>query len=465
LTLLRNSPWHHQAFVAVVVVQCAFLLAERAWLFSVTDLSSEAALRQAVYFLLVLCLSALFVLYFAVHSVLQANAFETAAFIVASLLLLARLAAEYFQRSDECATAGAQLVCAGFLGASLILVFLALGFTVSIYRDLAWKRYKAIGAEVATREMYQLYEIFSAVRKLDVQFSLITLITGLVFLVGGSGGTSAGGGSGGAATAAQLAANVLLFAVELAWERLGDAGIKGESPHHLWAFWALSPLLPCFIVAIAADALTNADSALLARAATGSLRYTIAAMGALAILNRLATVACSAFLYRNFGPRYVGLRRIIMSDRKVKFNSRKASYARDAVGPPGAGAGAGFGASAGAGAGTGGAGAGAASAGGTGAGDSAVDAAAAGPAVGAGAFVGAGAEEDALEMILATGGGGPAVVVANVAALAAGGSGPGRPGATAAPSLSAAAAAAAAARADRVAQLAGARRAEPAAAP
>ncbi len=40
-----------------------------------------------------------------------------------------------------------------------------------------------------------------------------------------------------------------------------DAGIKGESPHPLWAFWALSPLLPCFIVAIAADALANADSA------------------------------------------------------------------------------------------------------------------------------------------------------------------------------------------------------------
>ena len=459
MTMLRNSPWHHQAFVAVVVVQCASLLAERAWLFSVTDLTNEASLRQAVYFLLVLCLSALFVLYFAVHSVLQANAFETAAFIVASLLLMARLAAEYFQRSDECATAGAQLVCAGFLGASLVLVFLALGFTVSIYRDLAWKRYKAIGAEVATREMYRLYEIFSAVRKLDVQFSLITLITGLVFLVGGSGG-SAGGGSGGAATAAQLAANVLLFAVELAWERLGDAGIKGESPHHLWAFWALSPLLPCFIVAIAADALTNADSVLLARAATSNLRYTIAAMGALAILNRLATVACSVFLYRNFGPRYVGLRRIIMSDRKVKFNSRKASYARDTVGPPGAGAGAGAGA--------GGAGSGAASAGGAGgagAGDAAANAAVAGPAAGVGALVGAGAEEDALEMILATGGG-PAVVVANVAALAAGGSGPGRPGAAVGPpALSAAAAAAAAARADRVAQLAGARKAEPSAAP
>ena len=73
MTMLRNSPWHHQAFVAVVVVQCASLLAERAWLFSVTDLSNEASLRQAVYFLLVLCLSALFVLYFAVHAVLHVN--------------------------------------------------------------------------------------------------------------------------------------------------------------------------------------------------------------------------------------------------------------------------------------------------------------------------------------------------------------------------------------------------------
>ena len=36
-----------------------------------------------------------------------------------------------------------------------------------------------------------------------------------------------------------------------AWERLGDHGVKGESPRHLWAFWALSPLLPAFVVGVA----------------------------------------------------------------------------------------------------------------------------------------------------------------------------------------------------------------------
>ena len=397
LTLLRAAPCHHQLFVATVVAQCVCVLLERAWLFASSDLSPEGV-RQACYFLLVIALSALFVVYFAVHSVLQANAFETAAFFVASLLLLVRLAVEYFNRSDECASNNGQTVCAVFLAASIIFVVAAMCFTSFIFRDLQWKRYKAIGAEVSTRRMYMLYELFSAVRKLDLQFSLITLVTGLVFLDVRSNEAAIGA----------IVANVLLFVVELAWERLGDLGIKGESPHHLWAFWALSPLLPCFILGIAVDTLTSSVPVLKLSAYTGSLRATIAVMGVLAVLNRGATVLCTALLYANFGPNYVGLRRVIMGDRKGRFHSRRASFAHE---------------------------------------DASSSAAAASAA--------------------AVGGASSVVVVANVAATAAaaaaaaaaasGGdilSGPGRPAPL---SSSAAAAAVAAARADRVAQLAGAR--------
>ena len=322
-SMLRTSPRHHQLFVATVVAQCLCILIERAWLFAYANLASDADARQAVYFLVVIALSTVFVLYFAVHSMLQANAFETVAFFVASALLLGRLAAEYVSKNDECAEdlsrgplLNPQSICVGFLGFSVFFVCLAMGFTNFIFRDLAWVRYKAIGADVLTRRMYKLYELFSAVRKLDLQFSLITLVTGLVFFVPPQS----------PAGAAALAANIALFALEIVWERLGDRGIKGEEPRALYAFWALSPLLPAFIVAVAADTFASNASpcgdqlgGLLARATKCSLRTTIAIMGVLAILTRVATVVCSVVLYLNFGPNYIGLRRIIMGDRKSKF--------------------------------------------------------------------------------------------------------------------------------------------------
>jgi hypothetical protein len=41
-----------------------------------------------------------------------------------------------------------------------------------MFRDLKWKRYKAVGAEVDTRHMYLRYELFLAVKQVDLQVRL-----------------------------------------------------------------------------------------------------------------------------------------------------------------------------------------------------------------------------------------------------------------------------------------------------
>ena len=318
-TLLKNSPRHHQFFFATVLVQCLCVILERCLLISNTKAEN---VRQDVWFFLVIMISVGFVGYFAVHSVLQTNAFETAAFFFASLLLITRLAVEYANNSDECANQS-RVLCGVFLGVNLVFIIAAMAFTQIMYKDLEWKRYKAIGAEVSTRRMYKLFELFSALRKLDLQFSLIALITGLTFFVRGETITST----------IALSVNCVLFLIELAWERLGDSGIKGEEPKALFGFWALSGALPICIILSTIDVITNGTNGLFGDA-SWSVRATIVVMGILAIINRIATVVCSLFLYRNFGPNYVGLRRIIMGDRKGKFNQRaqQASFAPESSG-------------------------------------------------------------------------------------------------------------------------------------
>ena len=82
--------------------------------------------------------------------------------------------------------------------------------------------------------MYRSFELFSAVRKVDLQFSLITLYTGLVYT---------GGSISLLTVQITLAANVTLILIEIAWEWLGDASIKTENYKYMYAFWCLSVFL------------------------------------------------------------------------------------------------------------------------------------------------------------------------------------------------------------------------------
>jgi hypothetical protein len=337
LQMMRDSPSHHKIFLLMVVLQVLCNVVERIVLFSLfltndataslNEKAYEAALRGSLYFLLIILLSACFVGYFGIHAILQTNAFEMAAFFFASLMLIIRLALEFLSKSDNECTGGNEVLCASFLTVAVFFVAVAMGFTLAIYRDLEWKRYKAIGAEVTTRRMYRLFELFSAVRKLDLQFSMVTLVTGLVFFWDALDKDSR--------DEIAIGINISLFAVELAWERLGVLGVRSENALMLYFFWAFSFGLPGFILYV----LLNKDHLfnLILDPKFGDrfveVQVTIAVMAVLAVLNRVATVVCSVLLYVNFGPNYVGLRRIIMSDRRSKFNRKRQTQFAGSKGP------------------------------------------------------------------------------------------------------------------------------------
>jgi hypothetical protein len=219
--------------------------------------------------------------------------------------MLTRLVIEYVNRSDECRN-DAATTCLVFLILALVFNVTAMGFCVSMYHDLRWKKYKAIGAEVLTRQMYLRYELFTAVRKLDMQFSLITLFTGLVYFVNVDNAVVDGA----------VGANASLALLELAWEWVGERAVRKEDRCCMWVFWLLSLALPSFIIGVAVDSYTTN---ILLPLAQGSVRDTIAVMAALALVNRVGTVVCSIVLYRRFGADYRGLRRILEGDRVRQF--------------------------------------------------------------------------------------------------------------------------------------------------
>lgn len=147
-------------------------------------------------------------------------------------------------------------------------------------------------------------------------FAVINLFTGLVFFSTLSTKT------------AQFALwmNVALFVVEIGWEFLGDYAVRHESNLAMYTWWTLSLFLPAFLINIVADYFT--DNQLFQDANDDSVLATMCVFVALTLANRLLTVGCSILLYRAFGVRYAGLRRILKGGNAIQKFDRQRVAAR-----------------------------------------------------------------------------------------------------------------------------------------
>jgi hypothetical protein len=214
---------------------------------------------------------------------------------------------------DDC-RANALTFCLGFLIAEVVVNCATLVLSVSALDDLKWKRYKAVGPEVKVAELYQKYELFSAFRKVDFQFSLIILYTGIIYTATNLGNRTA---------QFTLGANIVLVPIELAWEITGIFGVRKRDPWYIYAFWVLSVFMPMLIASLVGDFFTENN---VLQLATTEVRITVGVFAALAVANRICTVVCSALLFRAFDqPAYPALQRIIVSGRAAFGRSRIVS--------------------------------------------------------------------------------------------------------------------------------------------
>ena len=240
VSLLWRSPPLHRGFIACVALQLLLQLAERCTLLGLGLASADsltAATRADVWFFLIVLTTSAFAVYNALRALLTVNSAELLVYFATSMLLAARLVVAYVGGSAECSGGGAT-ICIAFLVPALALALAGAALTAAMYTDLRWKRYKAIGAEVGTREMYARWEAFVALRSLDFQNALIIVITGAVFCAGAPA----------AAAPAALGLALALLAVELGWEVAGDVAARRESRAAMAVFWALSPLTPAYVI-------------------------------------------------------------------------------------------------------------------------------------------------------------------------------------------------------------------------
>ena len=225
-SIIQHSPWYHQLFVLLVVAQLFFTAVERSVLLSLHTPSTDS-----LYYFGLLVISAAFALYYGIHSIIAVSYMELAAFRIVTFFLLLRIIIEYLNQEEECSSGIGAALCLTFMILSIAFNIVTFAITVWMLPDLRWKRYKAIGAEVHTQTMYRRFELFSAVRKVDLQFSIITLFTGILFCVSNLSLRT---------SQFTLGANVGCFIIEGLWEVLGDRAVKREHELYMYAFWSLS---------------------------------------------------------------------------------------------------------------------------------------------------------------------------------------------------------------------------------
>jgi hypothetical protein len=308
IAITRGSPLRYQAFSLLVLIQFLLMLMERSLIlgFEVSgrnepskERNEPKLLRESLWFFASIMVSAFFVCYFAMAAVMNTNYFEMWACRLSSVLLLVRLAVEVSDRGDECGSV--EPVCYTFLGLQGLCLALALFLSISMASDIKWKRYYFLGTLVSTQRIYRAYELFMAVRLVDLQCSIIMVLTGLIYF------TSPNAGPAGLTA---IGVTVVIGFLEVAWERASERAVRLEDAKAMYAFWALSPWLPCAMVALRLGA-----PALFTDIRRGSyLEGVILLSAALTLLARIATVVMTVILYREFGPNYVPLRRLLESE-------------------------------------------------------------------------------------------------------------------------------------------------------
>jgi len=167
----------------LVLVQCLYLIVNRIVLLILFTDSSDLSdtTRASVWFFGIIVLSVLFVAYYAVHAILTVNVIELIVFRVLTAWLLVRVIIGYATTSGDCGVGEARLTCLGLLVIEVLFNITTFLLSISALDDLKWKRYKAVGPEVKVRAVYLRYELFSAFRKVDLQFSIFTLYTGVLY--------------------------------------------------------------------------------------------------------------------------------------------------------------------------------------------------------------------------------------------------------------------------------------------
>eukprot|EP01113_Clastostelium_recurvatum_P005444 TRINITY_DN12439_c0_g2_i1.p1 TRINITY_DN12439_c0_g2~~TRINITY_DN12439_c0_g2_i1.p1 ORF type:complete len:309 (+),score=60.65 TRINITY_DN12439_c0_g2_i1:32-958(+) len=232
-----------------------------------------------------MCLSVVFLAYFAIDGVINENRFELVCFLVVSLLITFYSAFNFFTLPDTYTSRPATvwirfIAIMAFSPINIILGWLS-------YKSFGWRLYRKIGANADILHMYRTYQIFLSFLKMDLQFGL-TIVLGVGMFLHPDN--------------LELYLDLVFFLITLGWAVLGWYGIRHELTSLVIVFFMFALVEPGYIIWKIIAALEPHDEF----DQIGYLGPALALCG-LALLCRFLLILWTGFTFRSF---HKGLRQV-----------------------------------------------------------------------------------------------------------------------------------------------------------
>jgi len=113
----------------------------------------------------------------AIDAVLTENKFEFFIFLITSTIVMGYISFQFFEDGDI--RTDIIPLTRFILGILFGLINYIIGFFA--YRDFGWRMYKKIGAEINLVTMYQTYQMFISLLKIDLVFNIVGVAAVAIF--------------------------------------------------------------------------------------------------------------------------------------------------------------------------------------------------------------------------------------------------------------------------------------------
>jgi len=285
---MTSSTWNFKDLSKIAKIFLALILMESLVLIALTiQRMAQPKTDYSEKFSALMLVNTILLLLFALDGVVNENLFELVAFVLVNVFVTFFIFFQFFYSyfSNHSEDVEMAILWIRFLS---VLIFTPINVILSflVYRAFGWRIYRKIGASVELTDMYRVYQQWTAILKLDLQFG-INLVMMAGFFLGHSG--------------MELTVDIIALAITFLWALLGWFTIRSES-RLVYVFFAFAPLEPGYLLWKLVVYLHNGQ---LDSHEIWTIPFYI--MGILAVICRTMLVTWAYFAFSNYGK---GLREV-----------------------------------------------------------------------------------------------------------------------------------------------------------
>jgi len=252
-----------------------FMMVEAAAVIGVTILKmiyheTDTALRYGALLLVM----TVFLFYFGFHAVKNENKFELWGFVAVSIIIFAYSLYRFLNP----ATDRTYVLWAGFI-VTTVLEPTNLVLAIFVYKSFGWRAFRKLGTDKDLLTMYQSYQIFSSLLKLDLFLGVIGVVMVGMFVIHGT----------------ELYIDIGALIITFLWVILGWYGVRYERLWFMVIFFVLCPLEPIYIV------IRITFLFFLSMDFSNPFFPPLMTFALLALVNRVVLVIWAALVTRHFG--------------------------------------------------------------------------------------------------------------------------------------------------------------------